>query len=107
SPCLSWRDGVVCCCVTVLLPSISSSIYSRKRGRSVLFDLILFPSIYCKLVSLVPWSAYVGASQAPDAETLGNTRRQLIDASADLNGGELQSRSLSEHLFCIERITRE
>jgi hypothetical protein len=45
----------------------------------------------------------------PDAETLGNTPRQLVDrcASIDLNGWELQSHSLSFHLLRIERITRK
>jgi hypothetical protein len=54
-------------------------------------------------------SAHVVTSQPPDAEALGNMCRQPIDTctSADLDDGELQSYSLSEHLFCIERITRK
>ena len=49
------------------------------------------------------------ASLPPQAEAGGSALHQLIDrcASIDLNGWELQSRSLSCHLFCVERITRK
>jgi len=53
--------------------------------------------------------AHVVTSPLPDAEAVGNTRRQRIDtcASVDLDDGETQSHSLSFHLFCRERITRQ